>query len=71
MGVWGACQAIAFGLGGVLGTLAVDVAALLPSRFLPKQVRGNAQLVNFDAATTLDTEYRASWCASLRTIIPL
>ena len=26
MGVWGAAQAIAFGLGGVLGTIALDVA---------------------------------------------
>jgi BCD family chlorophyll transporter-like MFS transporter len=29
MGLWGASQAIAFGLGGVLGTLAVDVARWL------------------------------------------
>ncbi|MEM9530227.1 MAG: BCD family MFS transporter [Pseudomonadota bacterium] len=28
MGVWGAAQAIAFGLGGILGTLAVDLAQL-------------------------------------------
>lgn len=28
MGVWGAAQAIAFGLGGILGTLASDVARL-------------------------------------------
>jgi len=29
MGVWGAAQAVAFGLGGVLGTLAVDVTRYL------------------------------------------
>jgi MFS transporter, BCD family, chlorophyll transporter len=29
MGLWGAAQAIAFGLGGILGTLASDVARLL------------------------------------------
>ncbi len=29
MGVWGAAQAIAFGLGGILGTLASDIARLL------------------------------------------
>jgi len=29
MGVWGAAQAIAFGLGGFIGTLAVDIARLL------------------------------------------
>jgi BCD family chlorophyll transporter-like MFS transporter len=29
MGLWGASQAIAFGLGGVLGTLAVDIARWL------------------------------------------
>jgi BCD family chlorophyll transporter-like MFS transporter len=28
MGVWGAAQAVAFGLGGILGTLAVDVTRL-------------------------------------------
>jgi BCD family chlorophyll transporter-like MFS transporter len=29
MGLWGAAQAIAFGLGGFLGTLASDVARVL------------------------------------------
>jgi BCD family chlorophyll transporter-like MFS transporter len=29
MGLWGAAQAIAFGLGGILGTAAVDIATLL------------------------------------------
>jgi BCD family chlorophyll transporter-like MFS transporter len=29
MGVWGAAQAVAFGLGGLLGTVAIDVARLL------------------------------------------
>jgi BCD family chlorophyll transporter-like MFS transporter len=29
MGLWGAAQAIAFGLGGILGTLAVDVTRFL------------------------------------------
>ncbi|CAN0320537.1 unnamed protein product, partial [Phaeothamnion confervicola] len=29
MGLWGAAQAIAFGVGGLLGTVAVDVASLL------------------------------------------
>lgn len=31
MGVWGAAQALAFGLGGFLGTLAIDVARALSS----------------------------------------
>lgn len=31
MGVWGAAQAVAFGLGGFLGTLAIDVARALAS----------------------------------------
>ena len=34
MGVWGAAQAIAFGLGGVVGTLAVDVVRLLSGSVL-------------------------------------
>ena len=31
MGLWGAAQAVAFGLGGFLGTLASDIARLLTS----------------------------------------
>ena len=31
MGVWGAAQAIAFGLGGFVGTVAIDIASLLTS----------------------------------------
>ena len=31
MGVWGAAQAIAFGLGGFVGTIAIDIATLLSS----------------------------------------
>lgn len=34
MGIWGAAQAIAFGLGGVIGTLAVDVTRLLTGSVL-------------------------------------
>jgi BCD family chlorophyll transporter-like MFS transporter len=29
MGVWGAAQAVAFGLGGIVGTLAVDIVRLV------------------------------------------
>jgi BCD family chlorophyll transporter-like MFS transporter len=40
MGLWGAAQAVAFGLGGVLGTVSVDVAR----QFVPAPVMAYAMV---------------------------
>ncbi len=54
MGVWGAAQAIAFGLGGIVGTLAVDFSRwLLDSVSLAYAIVFAAQAVLFAAAAWL------------------
>jgi MFS transporter, BCD family, chlorophyll transporter len=61
MGLWGAAQAIAFGLGGILGTLASDVARLLlgsPSLAYAAVFAGEALLFTMSAmlASRIGTE---------------
>ena len=60
MGLWGAAQAVAFGLGGFLGTAAVDLTRYLLSSVEVAYASvfvGQAAL--FLVATTLATRYRA------------
>ena len=52
MGLWGAAQAIAFGIGGFLGTLASDVARFFlesPDRAYASVFAGEAALFVFSA----------------------
>ena len=64
MGLWGAAQAVAFGLGGFLGTAAVDLTRYLMASAEAAYASvfiGEAGL--FLLATTLATRYRAPYAA--------
>ena len=57
MGVWGAAQAMAFGLGGILGTAAVDVTRLLTGSIpLAYAIVFIAQALMFGLAAYLATQ---------------
>lgn len=61
MGVWGAAQAIAFGLGGIVGTLAVDICRwLLESVSLAYALVFCAQAILFAVSAWLATQLKTS-----------